>query len=398
VTPLGWICGGGIAALLLLALAERGARQWIRRRARYYVWAPGTRRDYRISPDVSPLVEARVRFEVNRDGERGRDVNGADRGLYRILVAGGSPTESLAQDQPTSWPGALERTLGTPEGLRTLGATSVHVGNIGRSGVGAEELDLIFKRVLPRYRRLDAILIMVGAADVFHWLERGAPSPYPAMPVPVQRIFACHPEGRFGWRPAQWALTELMRRLRHRWLRPVEFECGGEWIAPARAMRANAREMRTTVPDPSVMLNRFEEHLRRLLHRARGHARRVILVQQPWFEKDYYAPSEASTFWQGGVGIPWRERVSVYYSLDVMNRLMRLAHARAGQVAEQMGIECFDLLPVVPSDIYHYYDFGHFTPVGATVVARAIATAVLQTPAVSLPSRQTAMAGSVPSS
>ena len=63
MTPLGWICGGGIAALLLLALAERGARQWIRRRARYYVWAPGTRRDYRISPDVSPLVEARVRFE-----------------------------------------------------------------------------------------------------------------------------------------------------------------------------------------------------------------------------------------------------------------------------------------------------------------------------------------------
>ena len=136
-------------------------------------------------------------------------------------------------------------------------------------------------------RRLDAIVIMVGGNDVFHWLERGAPSPYPATPVPVRRFFACHPEGPFTWRLAQWALVELARRLRRRWLRPIEvWERAGAWIAEARAMRARAVELRTAVPDPSVMLNRFELHFRRLLQRARAHARRVLVARQPWFVED----------------------------------------------------------------------------------------------------------------
>ncbi len=142
MTPLVWSVGFAGAALLLLALAELGARWCIRLRARYYVWPPGARYDIRLSPDLSPPLEARVRFDVNRDGERGSDVRGADRGLYRILVAGGSPVESFLSDQATSWHGALERALATPESLRTLRAARVHVGNIGRSGVAAQELDL----------------------------------------------------------------------------------------------------------------------------------------------------------------------------------------------------------------------------------------------------------------
>jgi len=378
VTPLVWSVGFAGAALLLLALAELGARWCIRLRARYYVWPPGARYDIRLSPDLSPPLEARVRFDVNRDGERGSDVRGADRGLYRILVAGGSPVESFLSDQATSWHGALERALATPESLRTLRAARVHVGNIGRSGVAAQELDLIFERVLPRYRRLDAILVMVGGNDVFHWLERGAPSPYPAAPVPVRRFFACHPEGPFTWRPAQWALVELTRRLRRRWLRPLEvWERAGEWIAEARAMRARAAELRSTVPDPSVMLERFERHLRRLLQRACAHARRVLVVRQPWFEKDY-TPEEASYFWHGGMGLPWREVVTVYYSLEVVNRLMGLVDSRVAHVAEELGIEHLDLNPVLVPSLDNYQDYVHYTPAGSAVVARAVAGALLR--------------------
>src|SRR5439155_788905 len=81
-----------------------------------------------------------------------------------------------------------------------------------------------------------------------------------------------------------------------------------------RKMRRDAKQIRSTVPDPSTVLAHFEHHFRRLLHRALDHADRVLVVRQPWFEKDY-TPDEAARFWHGGVGRPWKEQVSEYFSL-----------------------------------------------------------------------------------
>jgi len=268
------------------------------------------------------------------------------------------------------------------------------VGNIGRSGVATSELDLIFERVLPRYQHLDALVVMVGAGDVVQWLERGAPLPYPPTPIPAHRCFSCHPEGPFGWRPDTWAVSELLRRLRRRWLRPIEVsERAGHWYAGARAMRARAREVRTTVPDPAVMLERFEHHLRRSLLRARAQARRVLVLPQPWFEKEDYTPDEAGQLWHGGMGLAWREPVTVYYSLEVMNHLMRLVYAKAAQVAEQLGLEQVDLRPLIKASLDNYYDHVHFTPAGSAAVAWAVADALLRPPGPRVPP-QPAEAGS----
>jgi hypothetical protein len=117
-----------------------------------------------------------------------------------VLVGGGSQAECFFLDQDAAWPGALHRRLVQPDALRRLNALDVHVGSIARSGVGSEALDLIFARVLPRYARLSAIIVQVGASDVLHWLEEGAPSAL-AGPVCVGDIFRCHPEGPFGWTP-----------------------------------------------------------------------------------------------------------------------------------------------------------------------------------------------------
>src|ERR1041385_3603084 len=100
---------------------------------------PGMRLELRQHPDVAPEIEPRVRFEINPDGERGgEDPPGDD--VCRILVAGGSAAECYALDQPTSWPGVLQRLLNEDDALRALGARRVHVGNIARSGVSSPEL------------------------------------------------------------------------------------------------------------------------------------------------------------------------------------------------------------------------------------------------------------------
>jgi lysophospholipase L1-like esterase len=305
-------------------------------------------------------------------------VRGDEAGLFRILVTGGSPAECFALDQPTSWPGTLERLLNAADSLRTLGARRAHVGNIGRGGIASEHLDLILEHVLPQYRGLAVIVVMVGGNDVFLWLEDGAPESVPASSLTVADVFQYQPEQHFGWKPERWAMTELARRLRRSWLRPLEVrEAAGAWVTTARKMRAQASELRTSVPDPAVMVDHFEYHFRRLLLCARAQADRVLVVRQPWFEKDYTA-EEAGRLWHGGLGKAWKQAISVYYAQDVLNHLMALVDARAATVADELGVEHLDLRRTLAPTLENYYDFVHYTPAGAAVVARTVAATILR--------------------
>jgi len=377
MTAVPWLVAP-VVLLLLVAGAELAARFWMRRRAEYYVFPPGLRVDVRPDPESYPQLERSVRFEVNSDGERGDKVPRSVHGLYRILVAGGSMAECYLLDQDASWPGALHRLLERPEHLERLAASRVHLGNIAHSGMGSEALDLVLEKVLPRYPHLQAIIILVGVSDVLHWLELGAP-PQPPPPPLASDLFRCHPEGPFGWRPRQSALVQLLMRLRQRWLRPVDVhDRAGGWMVNARAMRARAKEVLTTVPDPAPMLDHFERHLRRVLQNAKRHADRVIVVRQPWLDKDY-TPEEAAQMWHGAAGIPWQEEVTTYFSLSVCSRLLALLDARAAAVADALEVEHIDLRPVLCS-LETYYDCFHLTLAGAQAVAKVVAAAILRQP------------------
>ena len=380
-----WWAAGVLTAALAGVAAELAARWWIRRHTRYHVWPPGTRLELRSDVTICPQLDRRVRFDVNADGERGGNVRKHEAGLFRVLAAGGSSVECFALNEHASWPGALERILNAPENLRALGARRVHVGNIGRSGVSSRHLDLILERVLPDYGRLAVIVIMVGGSDTFQWFEQGAPATRSSAPLVADEVFAVHPEMRFGWKPRQWAMIELARRVRRRWLRPLEVrEDAGKWLPAACKMRAEARDVRTTLPDPGGLLDSFEFHFRRALQRAQAHADRVLVLRQPWFEKEYTA-EEAACFWHGGMGKAWKQTVTTYFSLDVVNQVMHLLDARVARVAEQLGVEYRNLRSALAPSLENYYDYMHYTPAGAAVVAREVAAALLAPPSPAVP-------------
>jgi lysophospholipase L1-like esterase len=365
---------------LLYVAAELSARWWIRFRDRYYVLPPGLRLRLQIDREVFPQMERETRFDVNSEGERGDELPRSTDGLYRVLVGGGSQPEGFLLDQDTAWPGALQRWLERPQSLARLGASKVHVGSIARSGVGAEALDLIFDRVLPRYPRLQLIIILIGATDVMRWMEYGGAGSLP--PVRTKDVFRCHPEGPFGWKPSELAAWECLLRARRRWLRPIVLhERAGRWIGEARAMRARATEIRHSMPDPAPMLHQFECHFRRLLDKAAAHADRVLVVRQPWFDKEF-SSEEAAHMWHGGAGQVWRQEVNAYYSFDVVSRLMALVDTRASSIADELGIEQLNLMPLLERSLNTYYDGFHATPAGASAVASAIAAATLRQAAV----------------
>ena len=381
MTVLPWLLVPGAIAVVAAAI-ELAARWWLRHRTHYYVLPPGLRLRLRPDPAVFPQLESDVRFEVNRDGERGDEPPRSGAGLCRILVLGGSQPEGYLLDQDTAWPGALQRLLESPVHLARLRAERVHVGNIARSGVGSEGLDLILQRVLPRYPRLQAIVILVGASDVLRWLEAGAP-PAPPPPVRIDDLFRSHPEVRCGWRPRELAVVELLRRLRLRRLRPVERnDCACRWIGRARAMRAKARQIQV-MPDPAPMLAHFDWHLRRALRRAKDHADRVIVVRQPWFGPPHTADEDAH-MWHGAVGRAWQEEVTTVYSLDVLARLMSLLDAKASRIARELDVEQLELNGLLDRGLQTYYDTFHATPAGARIVATAVAATLLRQPLESL--------------
>ena len=363
-----------VALPVLYVLIELAARWSIFRGDRYYVLPPGLRLRLEIDRETFPQLERKTRFLVNSDGERGDEVPESSEGLYRVLVAGGSQPEGFLLDQNTAWPGALHRLLEAPDAKARLGASNVHVGSIARSGVGSEALDLMLGRVLPQYPRLQLIVIMIGATDVMRWLEYGAASVLP--PVRIPDIFRCHPLGPFGWKPSALAAWELLLRARRRWLRSiVVHKRAGRWYAAARAMRARAPEIKHDMPDPAPMLEQFDFHFRRVLQRAADHADRVLVVRQPWFDKEY-SSEEAALMWHGGAGQAWRENVTTYYSFDVVSKLMACVDQKAAAIADEMNIEQVDLMPILERSLATYYDGFHATPLGAQVVAAEIAAAI----------------------
>jgi hypothetical protein len=156
-------------------------------------------------------------------------------------------------------------------------------------------------------------------------------------------------------------------------------ERAGVWQADGARMRAQATEVRDTMPDATVMLQNFELHFRRLVRQAMAHADRVLIMLQPWFEGDY-TPAEAARFWHGGVGRPWKEQVTTFYGLEVINRLLDLVHTRGAQVADELGVQRLNLRTVLTQRARHYFDHDHYTPAGAAVVAQTVASALLARP------------------
>ncbi|MEO7329959.1 MAG: hypothetical protein ABI193_15395 [Minicystis sp.] len=366
---------GAIPAAAILG--ELLARRLLRVFGGYYRYRPYHRERLEIDRTALPALDPVSRVRINCDGERGNPPPQKGEQAWRALVVGGSAAECYYLDQEQTWPAVLERLLSTPEALAHLGVPRVHIGNIAKAILPCEQITLLLSRVFPRYGELDAIFVMVGASDAVRWLEKKTPATITAGAFSLSSIFELHPEGPWGWSLKQTALWHLASRLNTKLRQPESVKKNnGDWLHRVRRMRAGAETVLDELPDPAPMLAHFDKYYREMLRLSQGKARRVIVVRQPWFEKDF-TPEEAALVWNFGVGRPYVEEVKTYASMKEAFRLLRLVDERARIINEEMGVEQLDLMPILERSQRVYYDTLHFTPAGAKDVAAAVVGTVL---------------------
>ena len=386
----------GLATLaVLVAALEIVARMWARS-LDYYVWRRWSRFRMELKNGALPSLEPVVRFEVNAEGERGDPLPREREGLYRVLVAGGSAAECGLLDQPSAWPAVLQASLNRSENLELLGARAVHVGNVGRSLTAAGAVCRILERILPRYEKLDLLILMVGASDALEWLENKTPAEWPKTTEQVVEFGEC-PDNKFSVRGRKPAIRFLLGTLWRRYGKAVQTRKDfGVRMSELRERRRQASELIGTLPDPGPMLDNLARHVRRAVELGKKKGARVVLVRQPWFDREL-TPEENAVMWnfcraQSSSG----EMSSAYYSHGAVRGLLsRVDHVLA-EVAHQMGVESVNLRTQIVPGLTNFYDFLHFTPVGARRVATAVADAVLHNSATGDSLHRLAAAAGVP--
>jgi lysophospholipase L1-like esterase len=314
-----------------------------------------------------PQLEPRAIFSMNSEGERGPP-RPRSKNVFRVLIAGGSSVESYFLDQYTAWSGILERKL---KALPSLAGRAVHVSCVGKSGIDSGALKTILLHLLEQDKSVDMLIIMVGASDVLRWLSNGAPENPAQISKGLDGCFDRHPEVKLGWHPKQTALATLYRWQRD--AKPKLRKNVGQRYAINRAMMAAAKEMRALVPDPAVIVRRYAENMRDIIASARTrNVKKIVLMRQPWFCKDDYAPHELAQFWGGSVGDPYLQHCTVYYAPQVFSKLMEAIDAAAAAVAKETGVISLELRSAVESSVDNYADQLHFTPAGSRLVADAL--------------------------
>jgi len=378
ITFLYWLAIVLTGCFVAFVVTELLARAWLAKYGRSYSLQPFSRTRLLLDRETLPSLEPTVEHRINADGERGDPVPTEKDGLFRVLVVGGSAAECWLIDQKSSWPNVIQERLNISENLVKLAAKKIHVGNIGRSLVTCQHIDVILARMLPHYGRLDVIVFMVGASDLVAWLEKGAPSTIENKPIPSASIFGQHPDGPFGWGIHSMALRRIFALLSRRWGSRIDIRKRvGKRIGEIRAMRMRAKTIIHDMPDPSPMLANFDKWLTNIVLRARDKATRVIVVRQPWLEK-VFTTEEKQLLWSYGVGRPYTEEITTYYDHKVAWQLHRLVDKHTLDIANSLNVEVLDLMPVLEPSFKHYYDDLHFTPEGCKVIGEAVANAIVK--------------------
>lgn len=356
-----------VLLLLVVVAAELLCRLWARNR-RFAVYRPNERWSIRPAKGLSDLLPEQSEVLCNEDGDRGSPVPAAagDRGPLRVLMCGGSAGECLFLSNADTLAGQLETKLAeaVPAGA--------HVGSICRSGYNTKAVLRTLEATFPRNPKVDVIVAIMGAGDVFAWVHWDGAASSVATPADP-RLFRVYPKSDFGWHPKRMALLEAVRSfdasVLRRWTKRTAVGRKQASLLPARHKMQPELGL-ADLPDPAPLWKSLDEGCRELIEFGRKHGAEVVVVPQIWLSTEGQ-PEARKLYWQGVIegGPRTGQAVShdaIFHLMGEANRILEKATREAGGHLLPLG-ESFQ--PVVGE----LYDELHFTASGCEKAAGIMA-------------------------
>lgn len=143
-------------------------------------------------------------------------------------------------------------------------------------------------------------------------------------------------------------------------------------------MRANAGRIISRVPDAEAVCKAYKAHMEGIIATARAHARHLIVVRQPWLAKKHYSSDEQAMFWHGGIGKVYKgDRISTYFSAEVISELLHRIDEIAAEVASRALVPQVDLRSVLEMSAEHFFDQLHTRASASVPIARCLVPVII---------------------
>jgi hypothetical protein len=369
----------GVSLLISLAVVEGISRLLIPNR--YFVWPPNFSTTFDARENIPHGISFPSRLTINAAGMRG-DLPGESH-EYRILAVGGSTTICVYLDDARAWPFLLQEYTN-----ERLGRDHVWVGNVGRPGHRTAQHILQLDRLLKQHPELDMVVLMLGINDflvdlLFNQGPSRSASEDPRTNLLIS--FSIFP----GWdEDSAWYERNLigrMRRLRS-WrplpgvgeLRPMDEK--GEFVAALRRDRQNANRIRQDLPDLTLKIAEYAEHVNEIIDIATQNEVRILLVTQPTLWNASLSPKERSLLWAGGPIADAESGESYYLSVEALAKGIQGYNDVLLGTCRKRDSECLDVVADRGHTPTAFYDDIPFTERGSAMLAGLISNYLLESP------------------
>jgi lysophospholipase L1-like esterase len=282
----------------------------------------------------------------------------------------------LYLDQNETWPHLVQEKLN-----ERRPNSQVWVGNIGKSARKTPDHVLQLKYLLPQYPRLDAVILLLGASDLFLTLRwgDGENNPYYSTGIGTRQaalkrafdvVVEQDPFAPYYEQTAMWRIINRIRQAQTQVATldetEVEDEAGRVYIE--RRQKRQESQILDELPDLSVGLAEYARNVNNIINVAQAHGVRVILMTQPTLWRPDLSQQEEALLWLGqGPGRKY------FYSPAALEKAITLYNQQLLDICQQRQVECIDLAPAIPKTGAMYYDDAHFTEAGAREVADFVA-------------------------
>lgn len=235
------------------------------------------------------------------------------------------------------------------------------------------------EELLKQYPDIDLVIMLIGINDFQKRLTlKDKHKPTEIDQKTYSRAFDRMPD--FNPHLPFYKKTELwssLSKLKYLFIEVKhEQDTEGKNLSVWRENRRSASKILNELPDLTVALDEYEKALRRIINITKQHNVRLVFITQPviWY-KDM--PKELEDLcWFGGVGNYQNEKGKEYFSIEVLEKGMRLYNARLRKICKEKNIFLVDLEDKLPKDTTVYYDDCHYNENGSRIVAELISAEV----------------------